>query len=295
MASGGKPPPGAAPVSGTAPHYDWSYIADMFLRKTYNSSKGHYGDWINDETWRKLNHHNARSPGFFHPSSGLVEDMGACERLIIFDLLCAPQSESKVPIHLARILENGSNRHIGLHVLFLGMAAHRFMGIKSYYPEPRATHTKLPISGSADGLVEMDNGWRYVLDFKTIKSENWAKLYNPEPKHIVQVQTYVEILDAHAGYVIYENKNNQKWATPMERMRVQRNPTTKTRIEAFCHSVLEKAVRYQLPVFNERTCKDNLTFCKYVDVCTQARGGAKLQQFDRRSDDVKEWHQEALR
>ena len=50
----------------------------------------------------------------------------------------------------------------------------------------------------------------FVIDFKSIKDQNFASLEGAEYKHAVQVNIYMWLLGLDGAIVLYENKNTQK-------------------------------------------------------------------------------------
>ncbi len=256
---------------GKAPHVDWNAVADSFLY-----------DFSNEPETKRIQ-------GIFHPSSGLVEDIPHCKRQIMFDLLCAPRSPQLKSSKLIKILDNGTDRHRGLNQMFKVMAERQHLGIVDYKHDVLAQHPALPLSGEMDGVVTTLKGHRYVLDFKTINDANFKKTLEIGLKYRVQLNTYLGCSGIKTGYIIYENKNNQDWGTPMSNFRLDFDPVLWDATEQFCVNVLRELAEEKIPKFDQKTCDDNITFCSYRSVCTKHR--SKLVGFpDHRPDEVKKHH-----
>ena len=265
---------------GEAPRYDWASITDNFVWK-----------WLNDPK-RKAEH---ASSGIFHPSAGLHPDIGTCKRTLVFELIFAPVSRASIPSQLAGPLQNGTDRHEGLHKLFERMAAESYMGITKAERELSCIHPYLPISGHADMRLTMKDGWQYLFDYKTMSSSNCAKTYEPTFKHRVQLTTYMGILGVTNGQMIYENKDNQKWLGPMDRFRVDFDPNLYAEIEGFCTDILSLVKDETLPAFDKKECDSCIKFCWYQDICTQERRGkVDWIDYDLRAESVKKRHLEVF-
>lgn len=282
---------------GRAPHIDWAYIADVFLSKFYDRCPDGkpYGHWVTPEMWTHLFPYGTRGQGYFHPSSGLAEGL-SCDRSVMLDLMCAERdAEGGYGSKMAKILDNGTNRHIGLHILFLGMAHYNWMGIAKSEPEVRVKHPILPVEGTLDARVTMDSGHVYIIDFKTINDKGFASRYEPSEKHTAQLNTYLGCAGADTGYIIYENKNNQSWATPMGNMRVEYNPTWFADSRMYMIGVLTQLAKKELPEFNEKVCIANKRFCSYIGVCGEHQAGTTFEDLDYRTAPMKKRHLKVIR
>jgi hypothetical protein len=261
-------------------------------------------DWVSVVDSHLWNHHNKPAPddgrrqGVFHPSAGLHSSIGNCPRQIIFDLLCSPKTPTRIPANLRKILDNGTNRHVGLEKYFYEMADLRHMGIQSFEGELAVEHPVLPIYGHADGRVGFTNGWRYIIDFKTASPKSCAKMYEPEFKHRVQINTYMGCLGERAAYVIVENKEGQKWLGPMNpNFRVDFDAKLFEETEEYCIDILTMVKNETIPDFDQTVCNASLTFCAYQGVCDQQRTvqARDTQLFpDHRNPEIKRRHLEVI-
>ena len=257
---------------GMPPAVDFNALYEMFFYDYTNS----------------LERRAERPRGIFHPSSGLHRESGLCRRQLVFELLWAPLSKTNIPTILCKVLDAGTNRHVGLQKAFHNMAKARFMGIAKFEDEVHCVHNVLPLRGHMDGLVTTMSGYRYALDFKTWGSKSCAKTFEPEWKHKLQLNTYMGIKKVKAGYMAYENKDNQMWLGPMEKFRVNFSEKLYKETEDFCWDVLDDVDRKELPEFSETDCKACLTFCAYTAICKAERNGeVGWDDYDMRSTEGK--------
>lgn len=259
---------------GAPPLINFAVLAEEFLREHFNLADPHYGWWITDEDWKRLNPYGVRSQGHFHPSSGLMEGW-SCDRAVVFDLQSKERSPTRIPGTLAKILNNGTNRHVGLHVLFLGMARLNFGGVARYEFETKLSHPSLPIQGTRDGKVTMESGHSYVLDFKTIGSSgfNKVKAKGPQEKHVVQLNTYMGLGDDDVGFIVYENKDNQRWSEIAPCV-VYFDRDMYKQSEHYCRRIIKDHVEPDvLPEYLPSVCSNAIMFCNYEKVCKKALEG----------------------
>lgn len=266
--------------AGSPPSVDFNAIFEAF---SY-----HY---TNDPEQRSKD----RTRGVFHPSSGLHHKNNLCHRSVMFELIFAPMSATAIPGFLAKILDMGSNRHVGLQKTFADLASIGFMGIVSAQKEVACVHPSLPLQGHMDELIVTRGGWRYALDFKTWSENNCAKTFEPEWKHRLQLNTYQGMAGVRAGYMIYENKNNGKWLGPPHKFRINFSNELYEETEQFCYDVLKEVEAERMPPFEEKVCKSNLMFCAYKNVCDLEQNSAVTwQDYDMRDDAQKKKHRLAL-
>jgi CRISPR/Cas system-associated exonuclease Cas4 (RecB family) len=273
------PPPEPA---GVAPHYDFAKIYELHLWKECNSVEA-----------RKR---SGRKQGVFSPSSGLHPSIGLCERQLMFKLLCAPESETRVLTKIVKVMANGTSRHAGFQADCDAMAEQGWMGIVRHEKEVTCQHHTLPIYGHADGVWTMASGWRFMYDLKTWSSSNCSRTFEPEWKHRLQLNTYEGLYAVRAGYMVYENKDTQDWLTPLERFRVNFDPKMYSETEMYCAGILKQLKKRKLPVFSERVCKANVMFCAYTEVCLAetSNDGLDWSEYDQRTPEILAWHEGAV-
>lgn len=269
-----NPPAFKAPTepAGMAPHVEWTSVLDTHL----------WADINDPENPANKN----RKQGVFHPSEGLHPDSDLCERSVMFDLLCAERSASKIPAKLAKILDNGTYGHKRIQAWFHRMKERRHLGIVDFVDEAHAVHPTLPLEGHADGIVTMERGWRYLLDFKTRGVSTFSKTYEPDPKHVLQLTSYMGMLGVKTGYMIYENRDSLAWAEPSSKFRINFDPKVYAETEAYCTDILHRLAAKEIPTFDEGCCSANDTFCKYRTVCSQERQGLAFDDIDRRDPET---------
>lgn len=276
-AKGGVPGP-AATRRERPPHVDWNAVVDTFLWK--------YGNQREDD---------GRAQGVFHPSAGLIPECGNCDRAIVFDLICAPKSDTKIDPGLQKVFDNGHNRHFGLDRMFHRIAKLKHMGVVKYEDNVKLRHPRLPISGTADGIITTSAGHVYLLDYKTINSKKFAVTYGIDSnlRYKVQLNTYMGMHGTLAGYVIYENKDNQQWATPMDKFRLDFDPVLYRATEDYCSRIMNKYVHARkLPVFQKKVCDNNIKLCAYAEVCRAEKAGMRdWEDIDRRPEAVLQLHE----
>lgn len=262
---------------GKAPHVDWKLVVDSYLWEHANSPEAQ----------------SHRGQGVFHPSAGLVPEVGHCHRQIVFDLLCADRSRQKIDPQIQRIMNNGTNRHHGLNQLFTAMAKARWQGIVAFEHDIKTYHPWLPISGEADGLITMDTGHRYLVDFKTIKDADFKALVGVSLKYKTQLNTYMGNLGVSAGYILYENRANQAWH-PSGPFRVDFNSKMYTATEEYCRELLDCVFNETFPVFDAKVCKDSIDFCSYQEACNAEQCGRKFASIDKRPEHIRKLHLKVL-
>jgi hypothetical protein len=275
-------PPGEPPV------VDWCAVADSFFYDEYNKPE------------------DQRHQGVFHPSAGLVPEMGNCERAILFDLLCAKRGRQAKSPQLIKILEFGTDQHKrfsdffqkaadkarrdGIKRSFLKMAKSHYMGITQVETDVPAKHPTHCIEGEADARVTFSSGWSYVLDLKTMNNKTWSATFEPSLRYRVQLNTYMGILGDRIGAIIPENKDNQKWLSHTVRF----DPGMFEATENYCRFLLQMLKDGDFPAFEEKVCKNSITFCSYVTECEAHRQGKHLADIDNRSPELKRRHLKVL-
>ena len=264
---------------GRPPHVDWAGLLEAHYYE--------YGNSVEEK--------ENRGQGVFHPSAGLLHGQGHCLRQIVLDLVCAPRSATMFPAKLLRIFEAGSNRHIGILGALVRAGIRHFRGVVNAQEEVKLKHPWLPLAGSADAIVTMATGHRYVIDFKTVNAKGYAKLVKPSETYTLQVNTYMGMAGIRAGYILYENKDSQEFAKPMENFRVSFDPKLYAKTEAFCGDVLVRYVRPgKLPLFDDKTCERQ--GCAYTAVCDKALlvGTTALpEEYDLRDEEMRTFQTEA--
>lgn len=145
---------------------------------------------------------NSEKTRSFHPST-IGND---CERLLYLHYW-RMLPEEKISPQLNRIFANGHFAENRFFRYFLEMRIFKDR-------EARVLSENPPIRGRADFLVNLpqEDGKDkvHIIELKTINDKGFESLTNAKPEHIIQIQIYLNLLDIDAGFVLYENKNNQE-------------------------------------------------------------------------------------
>jgi hypothetical protein len=77
------------------------------------------------------------------------------------------------------------------------------------YEEARGIDTEFDVSWKVDLIVEVPEG-RIIVDDKTMNSERWGALEEPQPKDATQLQIYLWLLGAEHGILRYINAGDHQ-------------------------------------------------------------------------------------
>lgn len=140
-------------------------------------------------------------PGWFHPS-----DLGnECDAFLAFRFLGAPALKS-ISARSQRIFDlgNGRDEYLKKDMKNAGV---------SLIKKEADRHIEIPLlhlRGELDDLVQNPiTKERYVVDFKTMRPEEFEALTEAKPSHVLQLHVYMFGKEVYKGYVLYENKGNQ--------------------------------------------------------------------------------------
>lgn len=155
------------------------------------------------ESIQESNKPRRTDPGWFHPS----ELGNQCDAFLAFAFLGAP-SLNPIPARTQRIFDNGSGRDYYLKtnmkqagVSLIKKEADRKIEIPEYY-----------IRGELDDwIINPATGRKYVIDFKTMRTDYFQALEAVKPDHHVQIHPYMFKKETYEGYVLYEDKNDQEF------------------------------------------------------------------------------------
>lgn len=145
------------------------------------------------------------TPEWFYPSS-----LGnKCDRALWFDYWGKLPNGDSIPsggvsADLAKIFSTG-NSFEDRFIKYLKKAELYVADEVSF-----RSVAPIPISGRIDFVIRFkDEDW--VVELKTINDRGFDRLNKPKPEHIVQVQSYLNCSEFEQGFIVYENKDNQKW------------------------------------------------------------------------------------
>lgn len=78
-----------------------------------------------------------------------------------------------------------------------------------YYEETSFLIPELHLSGKVDGVLQLEDGSKALLEIKSINRDNFQSLLTPLPKHIEQTHIYMLALGLDKVVFLYECKDNQ--------------------------------------------------------------------------------------
>jgi len=112
--------------------------------------------------------------------------------------------EEQDSIALANMMQ-GTQAHERLQKLIkdMGILKEEEKEIKNEYP---------PIKGFIDLVIDWD-GKEIIGEIKTAKQEVWDSrqaTMDPSPNHLLQLLTYMKLMNVKEGFFLYENKNTQE-------------------------------------------------------------------------------------
>ncbi len=161
-----------------------------------------------------------RDGGWFHPSSLA----SVCDAKLAFEFIGALASSDWINARLCRIFDNGHGRD-KYWKGYLGK-----MGVSLVPRHPNGTdirgdcddcglrrvtgrHICIPelrLRGEFDDHVRNPHdGTEHIFEFKTMNDNQWKRLKEPLPAHMIQVHCYMAGANVRDGMVMYENKNDQ--------------------------------------------------------------------------------------
>lgn len=265
---------------GREPEVDWNRVHDMGLHAIGN-----------DPAEKELDGFGPRSQGVFHPSAGLHPDTGNCPRAVLFDLMHAKRSPTKILTTVLKSMDNGTGRHAGMQKLFVHMAARGHAGIRAVYQDVRLSYPAAAIGGSADMIIVMQSGAVYLIDIKTASPAKFKNLFKPSWEHTLQVNTYMGMAGIKTGYVLTEDRATLEFAKPVSKFRIDFSEVLWKATLEYCHGMLRVLKTQRLPEYDEAVCKPSLMFCDYEAVCIAERKRlATFSAIDRRPEAVKKHH-----
>lgn len=162
-------------------------------------------------------------------------------------------------------------------------------GCKNFsYQEISVFSEALNIKGNADLILDCSNldvnrftgvrttfdhrflpskGQKVVADMKSIGQSSWDYQLvkrGPHKPNLIQVQTYVNILDCDYGILIYENKNN----SDMKWYKVEKNPEWWEVIQWQVNMMKEMVKEKKLPPprYDDKSCFD-CKKCEFSKLC----------------------------
>lgn len=177
-------------------------MADSALARLVSSARNP-GGWVTSglEQVQESTGPSRQDAGWFHPSSFGDE----CDARLAFAFLGAP-SEQVISAKLQRIFDLGNARDLALK------ADMRRAGLSliTKESERKIEIPHLRIRGELDDWIQHPKtGNKYLLDYKTMNSDEWKSLTVAKYSHQLQVMPYEYAKETYEGFILYENKNDQ--------------------------------------------------------------------------------------
>lgn len=217
--------------------------------------------------------------GKFYPSS-----LGRCKRAVVYQMLGYPTKP--IPGQNLLIMENGTSFHNRMEDIF------EKMGIL-IAPELSLKDEALRISGRSDAII-----WNFlkpedeedaevitlydpkdknkivyegpanhilIVEFKSIKNKNYAKLpkSKPDKKHEMQLQLYFYLTGIRRGLVYYENKDTQE----SKFFFIEYNPALVEQVKADIQEILEYVDKRELPEKEGNALDIMCRYCDFRNLC----------------------------
>jgi hypothetical protein len=223
------------------------------------------GNWLISvlESVEESNGQGRTDPGFFHPS-----DFGhICDAYMAFKFLGAPAVES-IPARLRRIFDHGSGRDYYLK------ADSKKAGISLIKKEAdrKISIPHLHIRGELDEwVINPANGRKYVVDFKTMNTNEFQALKEVKSSHHKQVHPYMKAKETYEGIVLYEDKNDQNLkAMPADFDKTIWQDEIVDRVDRVLHGIRTGYIK-RTPIANDASCP-------FYNICTIANLGKLLEE-----------------
>lgn len=138
-------------------------------------------------------------PGWVHATTS----ENPCDRIIAAQLLGYNFREDISDRRVERVLENGQYVHLRWYNYFLSLPP--------IFEVRVAQQLRMwPIVGEADVMVSHPDIGVWVVELKSMNTDEWKSLQQPRADHFAQVNNYLGIASVQAsGQIWCENKNNQ--------------------------------------------------------------------------------------
>jgi hypothetical protein len=151
---------------------------------------------------------HATSPRPFRASAA-----GKCQQSQVYNAVKHPETDKiRRPPRQFRALYNGTFSHLRWHLMFDALHADGI--VTTLAAEELHINDDLKLSGSIDRLIEfqyLEEPFRTILDFKTIRAQYWKDLIKPQWDHFMSAHAYKMLhFDAKNYMLLYENKDTQE-------------------------------------------------------------------------------------
>jgi CRISPR/Cas system-associated exonuclease Cas4 (RecB family) len=185
-------------------------------------------------------------------------------RKAFFSFVHAPKDESPPDPRLQRVFDVGHEGHRRIQGYFF--EAWKRGLVKQAWEDVKLSIPELCISGELDGIVEVAEPDRILLEIKTAKSTSFNRIKRPEETWVWQCHVYMEAVGLRAAIILVECKDTQD----QKEFWVPFDDELWGQIESRCLALISAAAARLVPVEQDTSgCR----FCDYGNVCEQNGDG----------------------
>jgi hypothetical protein len=219
---------------------------------------------INDLNDYLLKKQKPREPGYIiHPST-----IYQCPRCIAFEMLgCRAE---KVSAKTQRIFDNGTMMHLRYQKYFEEMQLIKRTGDQQLMKEWVVQNPKYWFQGAVDAILNIANT-DYILELKSINSNQFNILIEPFLRHKMQACIYMFCSGVHKTLFLYENKDTQE-------IKEFIYPFDETLLSQLLIKVKHIQMCLKNGVLPRKECTYNLKYklCKFGGLCEDEREGQRV-------------------
>jgi len=148
----------------------------------------------------------------------------------------------------------------------------RTIGDLFEYEEIQVENKEYNFKGHCDGIIELEKGnenKRFVIDFKTVKSEKFSLISTssrkPDTEYIAQINIYMWLLGIKQGIIFYEEKNSHQTLEFV----LKYDDELVEEIKKSAKLLIKSIEKNQIPKVPERYAKTRkpCIYCGYKDLC----------------------------
>lgn len=199
-----------------------------------------------------------------HPS-----EAGGCPRALGFSILGAPQDLETHDARMLRVFDVGHVVHRRLQGYLWEAKLRGIGGITNVWEDVAVKLPELVVAGELDCIIEISGKWRFVVEIKSMKHDQFKALRAPKTEWIWQVHLYMACTGIRAAYLLVEDKDTQD----LVEFFVPFDPALMQKIAARIRNVLAVMRKKKLPSVDLNHCY----FCRYKGVCpVKAKQGAAI-------------------
>src|SRR3990167_3508059 len=135
-----------------------------------------------------------------------------CDRVVAARILGYQLPEDPVSPQLQRIFDNGTFMHLRWQNTFLSLP-------DPYRVEIAPLLRQWPLIGEADAIIDHPMFKDFVIEIKSMNTNEFKNLKNPRQDHANQINSYMGLGNCSQGVVWYENKDTQDLKIYLEKYR----------------------------------------------------------------------------